>query len=158
MPHYIRFLKPPRVVPVEKSRSARSVSVLITITTDLGDSFLAENAELVATLGIRNNAGKVSSFKTKALWKETSRELRIGIAVPAGVSGSAQLSVRAVSVDGEPLDIADKCNIVSAWSSHFSLRDGQQAEKLVQRQFSVGNGPKLRIWEETGNSIARHIW
>ena len=160
MPHYIRFLKPPRVERKSKSNGGASVSALITITTDLGDSFLVENVELITTVCVENDSGKPSLFRTKSLWTETSREVKIGIDVGIPVTGRARarLSVRAAP-SKEALDIIDGCEVVSAWSPWFLWKDGGQAEKLVERQLSVKpHAPALRIWEETGNSIARHIW
>lgn len=162
MPHYIRFLKPPRVEAKNKANGGASVSALVTITTDLGDSFLAKNVELVATLCVENDAGKPNLFRKKFPWTETSRDVKLGIETRVPVAtgkGRARLNIRAALSIGT-LDVIDGCDIVSAWSPWFPWREGGQAEKLVERQFSVGKSqaPALRIWEETGNSIARHIW
>ncbi|KAL1961012.1 hypothetical protein VTO42DRAFT_4900 [Malbranchea cinnamomea] len=163
MPHYIRFLKPPRVVSVagdRKSKAARAVTALITITTDLGDAFLAEDVDVIGTLHVDAGNGKACSFRKEARWKETDRELTIAIPVPAaGITArTAQLSVRAAGFAEHPADPVASCRIVSAWSGPLAWQEGAQAERLVQRRLDVGTAPELRIWEETGNSIARHIW
>jgi len=51
------------------------------------------------------------------------------------------------------------CSVVSAWSAEFapSVTAGP-AEKLVERRFSLSNGHIVSVQEETGESIARHLW
>lgn len=48
--------------------------------------------------------------------------------------------------------------VISAYSPYFPLVHGGEAERFVQRRLSIGGGKILRIWEETGESIARHVW
>ncbi|KAI3006268.1 hypothetical protein CBS147346_3896 [Aspergillus niger] len=48
--------------------------------------------------------------------------------------------------------------VMSAWSAPFGGSPSSVAEKLVERRFGPQDRLGLRIWEETGNSIARHIW
>lgn len=166
MPHYVRFLKAPRIVPNERDRSSSCVTTLITITSDLGDSFLAEDATIVVALQLEEDGKHASSLDRKYhyLWKATSRELQVVVVGPVpsqrsqGATPTAQLSVRAADAEGTSADSLDSCRIISAWSPPFLWKDGGQADKLVQRRFSPARMPELRIWEETGNSIARHIW
>ena len=160
MPYYVRFLKAPRITRNEKDLSSHCVTALITITNDLGDSFLAEDATIVANLRIGEGKHAVSRDK-KYHWKATSRELQVVIGPVPNQRGqiampSAQLCVQAADTFGTMSDSQHGCKIMSAWSPHFDWRDGGQADKLVQRRLDLR--PELRIWEETGNSIARHIW
>jgi len=51
------------------------------------------------------------------------------------------------------------CGVVSAWSSDFAASgSAAAAEKLVERRFSLANDSTVSILEETGESIARHLW
>lgn len=160
MPHYIRFLKPARVADGR-------VTALITLTTDLGDTFLAEERRLAASIRIIDNGTglTVTVLQHSCVWRATDRQLQIAIGpVPNNRKSKsthrAELAVRpadSVKQSFDSLEL-DEHGIVSAWSPPFTLEDGIQAEKLVERRFHLGESPALRIWEETGNSIARHIW
>ncbi|PGH14728.1 hypothetical protein AJ79_02894 [Helicocarpus griseus UAMH5409] len=160
MPHYIRFLKPPKVVAALKTGCF--VETLITITTDLGDAFLAEDAGLLSILQITDNNGLIiESFEETSSWTAGNRELKIsfGPCQLAAAAHAARLSVRDASggiVDR--LEPSKAPSIVTAWSTSFGIAAGLQAEKLVERCFKLEIGPHLKAWEETGNSIARHIW
>lgn len=46
--------------------------------------------------------------------------------------------------------------VVSAWSAPFDL--GKECVKLVERRFVSSKRRGVGIWEETGESIARHLW
>lgn len=49
--------------------------------------------------------------------------------------------------------------IVSAWSAPFGpSAPSREALKLAERRFKVSNDHEVCIWEETGESIARHLW
>lgn len=47
---------------------------------------------------------------------------------------------------------------ISVYSHSFTLIHGKEAERLVQRRLLIGQNKILNIWEETGESIARHVW
>ncbi len=150
MVHYIRFLKTARV----EYRSSKSVSVkaLITITTDLGDNFLLPDAKLVSCLVTADRAGKVVC-KQEVHWHRGSRELSFGLTAPTSQSDALlRLHVFHDKASG-PFP-----SILSALSAPFRLVDQTRAAALVERELSLPDLSSLRIWEETGNSIAKHIW
>ena len=47
--------------------------------------------------------------------------------------------------------------IFGVWSDTFD-RDKNQAGSMVERRYRTDSGPERVITEETGESIARHIW
>lgn len=156
MPFYIRFLKQPQVLKGNGNSSL--ITSLITITTDLGDSFLAEDVEITATVQFSR---AVSPLKQTINWTAGSREYKITFGPIRGDLSrcSAQLSVRPTPViEADCLEPTEAIRIISAWSPWFDASHGNSAEKLVLRRFKTGIGAELKIWEETGNSIARHIW
>ena len=53
-------------------------------------------------------------------------------------------------------DDESRPGVISAWSAPFV--PAQEAAKLVERRFMLPRGPQVSIWEETGESIARHLW
>lgn len=159
---YIRFLKPPRVV-VQKGTSAKPhISCLITITSDLGDSFLPYDLELAAELLSLQETEEIAVWRT-VHWKAGMRSLPITF--PLVKSSKAQRF--RVRVGGEAKSAYDEysklaaeatCGVVSAWSQEFSLSAATPAVKLVDRRFKLSNGYTMSVSEETGESIARHLW
>lgn len=159
---YIRFLKTPRVVTV-KGSSKKEISCLITITSDLGDSFLPHDVELSAELLSHSQAEEVAIWRT-IQWTAGMRSLPITFPL-VKLQRQEKLLVR---VGAEPKASTDEygklleegtCGVVSAWSQTFDLAAPiGGAEKLVERRFKLSNGHYVRVLEETGESIARHLW
>ncbi|TEY71516.1 hypothetical protein BOTCAL_0091g00010 [Botryotinia calthae] len=170
--HYIRLFKQPRLVPIASSASSSSPRILsakITITTDLGESYLMSDVKLRAEVevdGISLGSGK------EYIWKGTngmrSLEIQIPIKVQRGVEQWTTMIVRPAEniygVDSfeDVLGISqNEGGIVKVRSRSIDLKTGAtRSEGMAERVFSTGYGrrDKIRIWEETGESIARHIW
>lgn len=150
MVHYIRFVKTARV----SSRTSKEVSVtaLITITTDLGDAFLLSDAKLTSFLIAADKAGSILC-RDEVHWQGGSRELPIFLTADLG-PGVSLLRLRISQ------SVASDClpPILDAWSAPFEPFTDSRAIALVERQLSMPCFPPLKIWEETGNSIAGHIW
>ncbi|CAG8220684.1 unnamed protein product [Penicillium nalgiovense] len=155
MVYYVRFLKPPRI---QQQKGSTYLSALICITTDLGDSFLAEDVDLMV---IAENSSRVT-FQKSTKWNASNRELAITLGpLPSNLAQqSIVLTVQVPHPSGHlisqypPIPL-----VVAATSAPFGPRS-TPAEKLVQRriQYSGCEPFPMKIWEETGNSIARHIW
>ena len=150
MVHYIRFLKTARV----EYHTSKSVSViaLITITSDLGDTFLFPIANLTSRLVVADQPGIVVS-QEKVTWHGGSRELSLRLYAFFGQNTPlVRLHVFHTMANGSLPSILD------AWSAPFELLLDSRAAALVERRLSLPSLSTLMIWEETGNSIARHIW
>jgi hypothetical protein len=162
MVYYIRFLKTPRLQK-QKSGSV-SASALICITTDLGDAFLAQDVDLLVALHLAHNNKVVCQGQLQ--WQGGKRELPILlVSLPANVSQLPmiiEVSTRDSRTSSTSSDsLLDQHSIplvVSGWSAAFGGSQSLVAEKLIERRFSINHEVNLSIWEETGNSIARHIW
>lgn len=163
MVYYIRFLKTPRF---EQQKKQVFISALICITTDLGDNFLAEDVDLIATWAIRFSGENLSSTSLK--WQAGARQLPIQVPVHLSLGQmndfphAAVLEVRPQnsSTSHDVLKEQSMPLVVSGSSDHFRWPSEGPADKLIKREFTIcDTGPRfLTIWEETGNSIARHIW
>jgi hypothetical protein len=159
---YVRFLKSPRVV-TDKGTSRRHVHCLITITSDLGDSFLPYDIQLAAELSATTDVTQeILLVWSTVQWTAGMRSLPITFPLPKSQSSLPKLRVR---VGGEPkrthddfaaISEQDARGVVSAWSPPFT--SNENAVKLVERRFKLPDGPIVSIWEETGESIARHLW
>ena len=162
---YIRFLKTPRIV-TEKGTNKSHVYCLITITSDLGDSFFPYHAELVAELtsprpDSHDEDDELCVWRT-VKWAAGMRTLALVLPLKKSYA-SSPLRVR---VGVEPraqydtlvdLSQPDSQGIVSAWSADFNSNGTKEAAKLVERRFKVAHR-RISVWEETGESIARHLW
>ncbi|CAA9964631.1 Methyltransf-16 multi-domain protein [Pyrenophora teres f. maculata] len=158
---YIRFLKTPRIVP-EKGTSRSHLHCLITITSDLGDSFLPYDIQLAAELLACTNAGEhVAVWKT-VQWTSGMRSLPITLPLPNSQLPSSLLRIKIGPEPKKPHDEyaalleREAQGVVSAWSPPFTPH--VDTVKLVERRFKLPNEPTISIWEETGESIARHLW
>jgi hypothetical protein len=159
---YIRFLKTPRLV-AQKNTPRSEVCCLITITSDLGDSFLPYDIQLAAELvACAESEEDVLVWRT-VQWTGGMRSLPIAIPLPKSFqASSSRLRVR---VGVEPkrrhdeyasLSEQDARGVLSAWSATFT--PNVEAQRLVERRFMLPKGSISSIWEETGESIARHLW
>ena len=151
MVHYIRFLKTPQVVG--GAAGPFTVTSLITIESDLGDSFLDAEAKLDVRV-ILSAGDEPTIYRQQSVWRNDFRELSLRVLI-SSIHGDESLKLH-VSQSGQlQSSIAP---ILAAWSGPFRLAPGCRADSVVERRFTQPNSPTLRIWEETGNSIARHVW
>lgn len=165
MVYYIRFLKTPRTQTVKPGLI--SISALISITTDLGDAFLAEDVELQFQL---IDGGDDPKTKTAAIlventckWEAGKRELSIstGLLKLGSKTSNVVLAVGpklGSTLDTDLSDVKGLPLVISGWSAPFNVAQNSPAEKVIERRFVLQNDSRLSIWEETGNNIARHIW
>ena len=161
---YIRFLKAPRII-ADKGTNKSHVYCLITITSDLGDSFFPYDVELAAELisPERDFQGDEILVWRTIKWEAGMRTLAVTLPLkksyvlgPLRVRVGVEPNVHHDTLDG--LSQADSQGIVSAWSAELNGADGaREAVKLVERRFEVAR-KRISVWEETGESIARHLW
>lgn len=160
MVYYIRFLKPPKA---EKQGMSLSITTLITLTTDLGDSFMAEDMDLLVTLNEQTTQKHI--YQEIFNWKAGKRELPVSLG-PFPVQLAQQNLVLGATINQQhhpaTVDklVQERCVpvVLSGWSAPFCGLQSLVAERFIERRFTLKDGLDLRIWEETGNSIARHIW
>ncbi|MCJ1247453.1 hypothetical protein MMC30_004667 [Trapelia coarctata] len=161
MVYYIRFLKPPKFVAA-KPRESPTAYAVIAVTSDLGDYFYAGHLNLIVSV---EKDGDFSGETAIALsWKDGMRALPFNIPLGDGTddfeSRRLHVSVSQYGVVADHLSLNELPGIVSGWSAKFDSYDAKQAERKLERRFRLDTwgGCELRMWEETGDSIARHIW
>ena len=157
---YVRFLKTPRI-PAEKGTNKSNVYPLITITSAPRASTLPYDAALVAELLSPDQGEQVLSSRC-VHWTADKRTLAVtlplkpaqkNIPLVVRIGATPKATFDAFS----SLSAPDSCPaIVSAWSAPFTSQ--QEAVKLAQRRFQIAPALTVRVWEETGESIARHLW
>jgi hypothetical protein len=159
MVYYVRFLKTPRI---DHKNGSVSISALICITTDLGDSFLAEDVDLM--ISAHDEASHMLCEK-QVKWNAYNRELPITLGSLPTSSAKKALILTVKPPQPKSQSRLDHTSIpprvplvIGASSASFGPQS-TPAEKLVLRHIGdLPQAPMLDIWEETGNSIARHIW
>lgn len=183
---YIRFLKAPRIT-YDKGRKSAQVSGLVSITSDLGDSFLPCDLTLFVELiqptrldvesnwesDLRTNtrlvglepSGTTSHVMawTTAKWTQGMRSLPISLPLSRNFEQKGAFIVRlgtepkSESDDFDSLLQRESRGVISVWSGPLNLPNGLSTSSYVERRFRVGHRIH-RISEETGESIARHVW
>ena len=155
MIYYIRFLKPAKL-STQKNRKA-TIKCMITVTTDLGDAFYPGPVELRASI---DGAGQ-NYFKASKVfyWQRDMRALKLELSVDYGeVNWPARLNVEAVGkLQPRELKADNLPEIVSVRSDDIDIWSDQGEKRVTERYWGTG-GQSLSIWEELGESIARHIW
>ncbi|KEY66903.1 hypothetical protein S7711_08183 [Stachybotrys chartarum IBT 7711] len=172
--HYIRLLRPPKIAgPVARPH----VELLITITTDLGDSFLHPDEPIPLTVTARAPSGSAQwtlSSDGQVSWQPGMRVAKPRIALPPAVS---QALAKGVDVElrigtGERLAATGMYGILRASTSEHGLvlpasvvvSQGHADVDVLTRRIYLANGPDymsslfVEVEEEIGESIARHIW
>ena len=64
---------------------------------------------------------------------------------------------REMSVEGNRISVENMPEILGVWSDIFG-KSKSQAGGIIQRRYRTGLTVERVIIEETGESIARHIW
>ncbi|PNS20521.1 Protein-lysine N-methyltransferase rrg1 [Sphaceloma murrayae] len=163
--HYIRFLKTPKVIA---AAGKVTLTASITLTTDLGETFFDDDVDLAATLRSPDNDGDIflrrsikwtSGMRSLALTFDLTRsEIEWPAKLHVGLRGDADQQADNFELfSGHP--DPNLPAFVSAWSEPIDATKGNfEAPRRVERRFSPLSGRPLRIWEDMGDSIARHLW
>ena len=152
MVHYVRFLSPPQVSETQKK--LLTVSAVLVVTTDLGDAFFAEDVDLQVRI-VRAQKNLDVIHEQTVFWKGQSRALKVSFQCPGKYAGQ---SVRMHAAAPRLETSGSVPMILDVWSMPFELTDKQRAEPLVGRELLLHNNTNLKIREEIGDSIARHVW
>jgi hypothetical protein len=171
--HYIRFLKPPFLSQPFKSSKDVQVTTKITITSDLGESFLC--VDLPVQVILLDNNG-VHFQPRPFLWKAGNRQLEMSFSISRSALGANKAFKGPFRVLVQPQTVQNRLEklacllmdlkdyedssalVAPILSEPLSELDPATTSRRVQRLFRMANGEPLYIWEETGESIARHIW
>ena len=171
--HYIRFLKPPQITRDAKVSDHHILYAKITVVNDLGESFLWCDIPIEAT--IRDSNG-VTVATQSLLWKCERRQLEVRLVMSAkqarkeGYRPPYRLSVWPSTGDFTPYTLAEVLSINRGQTNRpadgavlrgLSASFGAKVESIrpvIYRNFKLNGGITMSIDEDTGESIARHIW
>ena len=153
---YIRFLKVPKL-------HEHSIKAVITVTSDLGETFLDEHLELVAAVWLIGPDPHIC-LKQNLKWKPGMRALPFTIDTTRhNLSWPIRFHVSPIGApESDRLHQVKKQvrlpRIISIWSDQLNPNRDDESSGTVERRFLLPNLEALSIWEETGESIARHLW
>ncbi|ROW01336.1 hypothetical protein VMCG_05945 [Cytospora schulzeri] len=172
--HYIRLMRPPSL------DAKKNLKIVLTITTDLGDSFLSPDEPVPISVWLTRwpqAGGDVcltprSKGRTEVFWRAGMRVLKLELPVPGKILQGMKksLSVAAVptvhigashNLEVDPtaeLIPFDKEGRVLAVKAAFpSLADEEPTFEAV-REFALPSNNLVRVYEAIGESIDRHVW
>ncbi|KFY87003.1 hypothetical protein V500_07247 [Pseudogymnoascus sp. VKM F-4518 (FW-2643)] len=171
--HYIRFLKPPQITRDAKVPDHHILYAKITVVNDLGESFLWCDIPIEAT--IRDSNG-VAVATQSLLWKCERRQLEVRLVMSAKQARKEsyqppyRLSVWPSTGDFTPYTLAEVLSInrgqtnrpadgavLRGLSASFRAK-AESIRPVIYRNFTLDGGITMSIDEDTGESIARHIW
>lgn len=155
MVHYIRYLRTPHVQTAPKK--GFEINAVVAVTTDLGDGFLAHDTTLLARVIDATSSGEILSA-SEISWNLGMRAAKIKIQCNSKHSNRLVFLHMTTRDTIASLDRIQVPSIVDVWSSSFLIKLNSRAEALVERRLVLEGKSQARIWEETGDSIARHIW
>ena len=113
-----------------------------------------EDLNLVVRILEAQEGAQIISEQT-LLCKGASRALRVALTCHVKhASKSVRMHVAAWGRETSALT----SEILGVWSMPFELANKQRTEPLVDREIPLHDHSRLKIREETGDSIARHIW
>lgn len=154
MVHYIRFLRPPQC---DVGKKTVDISAVIAVQTDLSDALLDQAVLLTAEV-VEANSPNAVLYSHPLQWQADSRALKFIVNCPGKyMSRPVRLHVttKEQKSSSETFEVP---KILDVWSSEFRLSGKQRSEPVVERQLLLSNKSTIRVWEETGESMARHIW
>lgn len=155
MVHYVRFLRTPHIS--ETTKKSITLSAVITVTTDLGDTFFPQELTLITRVIDATKSGEIYASQDIP-WKAGSRAAKVNLQC------SEKLASRLVAIHVTTRETIAKVaknnipEILDIWSLPFHLKGKQRPEALVERRICLPGKCTVSILEETGDSIARHIW
>lgn len=143
-----------------------SLKAVITITTDLGETFYLDDISLAASLRSPEPDGDLYLRRSIA-WTGGMRSLAITMDIthsevewPASLHVGLRSKRAHLSDHFETLNKANEMPaIISVWSEPLHPTKGSfHTSKRVERHFMPLSNRSLHIFEDTGESIARHLW
>lgn len=142
------------------------LSATVTITTDLGETYYPRDVALAATLRSSDPDGDVY-LRRSFEWTDGMRALPLSFDITrTEIEWPARFHVGLKSGIGYLTDHLESFNeygdtpsIISAWSDDINATHGNLASsRQVERQFMPLTRRPLHIFEDAGESIARHLW
>lgn len=168
--HYIRLLRPP---VLEAGRSEATLKLVLTITTDLGDSFLSPSEPI--PLSVSGAYTEQRDQKSRLVpinftqanapkWQARMRVLKLDVPVPLQYwRGIKSIRIHPSNPSLTAYRTSDICageqGLIMTAYADISATSGASPPSVCFRSLRLpAINQLLQIEEDIGESIARHIW
>jgi hypothetical protein len=166
--HYIRFLKSPKIIG---DGNGKALVAKITITTDLGESLLSADVGICVYV-VDVDGESILGPGREYIWKgrEGMRSQEVNLPMKKvrklDIVRMCVVSTGDAFIDNfESVLGVDKVRKVESQggvapvrSMEIDVRTGQAIGTGLAERVFRNNLAEIHIWEETGESIARHVW
>lgn len=157
MVHYIRFLSVPRFMAADNGAS-RKIHAVFTVTTDLGEAYFPDDLELMVRLVKSEQPADVVDL-WPVMWRKNSRVFKLSVRhMVSNPTVLMRIHISTRKTDQSHAKGGRFPKVLDAWTSSFRFDLCAPAEDLVERRMQLASNNIVKIWEETGESIAKHIW
>lgn len=152
----VRFLKTPRV---NVDHGNVVLKAVVTVTTDLGETFFPTDLELIATIRDCEDDGDIY-LRRKVAWKAGDRAVPFAFNLNyQDVEWPACLHVTVRSTGKGVRNTGFLSPIFDVWSGQLHPTKGRmEAGNRVERRFTSNAERTVSLLEDAGDSIARHLW
>ncbi|KAF2769877.1 hypothetical protein EJ03DRAFT_361762 [Teratosphaeria nubilosa] len=154
--HYIRFLKTPKIEV--SHQTTVTLKAVVTVTTDLGETFYPHPLDIVATLRSSDPDGDIY-LRRRLTWPAAgARSLPVAFDLSRqDVEWPACLHVSAKNTSGKATGFLPA--VTDVWSGTMNPIKGQfESGWRVERRFTSLAERQVSLLEDAGDSIARHLW
>ena len=133
------------------------LKAVVTITTDLGETFYPEDLELIACVKNIEQDGDIY-LRREVQWQAGDRALHISFNIPdQDLEWPAGLHVSINNAS--PTNYGFLPPIVDVWSGELNPTEGRmESGWRVERRFTSLAERRVSLLEDAGDSIARHLW
>ncbi|KAK4540246.1 hypothetical protein LTR36_009651 [Oleoguttula mirabilis] len=155
--HYIRFLKTPKI---QVDNSTVLLKAVVTVTTDLGETFHPSPLELIATVRNVQDDGEIY-LRRRIQWPgHGARSVPINFDLSRqDVEYPACVHVAVKQTSGNTRPSGFLPPVVDVWSGTLDPTKGQfESGWRVERRFTSLAERTVSLLEDAGDSIARHLW
>lgn len=158
--HYIRFLKSPKL---RQEGTTRYIDATLTLTTDLGDNFYSQDVGLDIVCSINGDTSTDQLAQCSVQWRAGMRLLPIELKIkPLSKVMPCFVEVKAKDLLLDQVHFVENTMhtpvIISARTEVIVGPRGPEGGNMLLRTVDLRSCGKLLIWEEAGDSIARHVW
>jgi len=138
-------------------KSSIQLKAVITVTTDLGETFYPDDVDLVATLRENAQDGDVY-LRRKLHWQAGARSLPVTFSISRNdLEWPACVHIAMKTPPAQHTGFLP--SIVDVWSGNLNPTKGEfEAGHRVERRFTSLNERAISLIEDSGDSIARHLW
>lgn len=160
--HYIRLLRPPAL---DGPRPRTSLKLVLTINTDLSDSFLSPAEPIKLSVLVESSQYKDGTTfldvtpKKPPTWRAGLRVLKVDLPWPPGLTGVLQIRPSDPRLTASfASDVVGNNDGLIAPVYYELLSLNTDAAHVCSRRLGLVENGQMEVQEDLGESMARHVW